>query len=75
MSYKIDASLKNGKPCLKIWDVENDSLCLSWTYNDSNSLDKELPQKEVQRLFKKLLLLTIRDDVRNVRVFSVLPVG
>ncbi|PHS16353.1 MAG: hypothetical protein COA86_11990 [Kangiella sp.] len=70
MGYQIDATIVNGKPSLKIWDIKNHSLCLSWTYQKSENDCEEISQKEIQRLFRKLLLLTLQNDLSNVRVFS-----
>ena len=70
MGYQIDASIENGKPSLKIWDISDRSLCLSWTYQNSGEGNKDISQKEIKRLFQKLLLLTLRDDLNNVRVFK-----
>ena len=71
MGYQIDACLKDGKPSLKIWDSKKRSLCLSWTYRDTG--DDKVSQQEIHRLFHKLLLLTLKDDLRNVRVFKARP--
>ena len=71
MSYQIEAFLKQGKPSLKIWDSRDHSLCLSWTYQGSDINRNKNIQNEVHRLFRQLLLLTLKEDVNNVRVFQV----
>ncbi len=70
MGYLIDAYLKNGKPTLEIWNREDNSKCLYWSYENSNNNTKENSNSEVQRLFRKLMLLTLKDDLSNVRVFK-----
>ena len=70
MGYQIDACIEDGKPCLKIWDIKDHSLCLSWTYDEHRRQGEEISQNEVHRLFRKLLLLTLKDDLSNVRVFK-----
>lgn len=73
MGYQIEAYIDDGKPSLKIWDIKHHSLCLDWTYSNSEIADSEVLQKEVHQLFRQLLLLTLKDDVSNVRVFQVSP--
>jgi len=75
MGYRIDAFIEDGKPSLKIWDIKDHSLCLSWTYDKPRSDQNNFSQEEIQRLFRKLLLLTLRDDFNNVRVFTALTEG
>lgn len=73
MSYQIEAFLDQGKPSLKIWDSKDQSLCLSWTYGGTEISNCQDLQKEVHRLFRQLLLLTLKEDVSNVRVFQLTP--
>ena len=71
MSCRIEACIENGKPSLKIWNSSDQSLCLSWRYGENNSGETAQSQNEVHRLFRQLLLLTLKDDVSNVRVFQL----
>lgn len=69
MGYKIEACLENGKPSLKIYDWAKGELCLSWSYQGDQSHN----QSEINRLFKDLLLLTCKQEIRNVRIFKLQP--
>lgn len=71
MGYQIEAYIEDGKPSLKIYDIKQQSLCLSWTY--SSVPEEQRSQKEVHRLFRDLLLLTCKQDIHNVRVFNLSP--
>lgn len=71
MGFQIEAFLDDGKPSLKIYDIQRQCLCLSWTYSNSNSGPGS--QQEVHRLFRELLLLTCKQDMHNVRVFNLSP--
>lgn len=71
MGFQIEAFLDDGKPSLKIYDLQRQALCLSWTYNNSNSEPRS--QQEVHQLFRELLLLTCKQDMHNVRVFNLSP--
>lgn len=72
MGYYIYAWLDDGNPQLKIVDVQSKSICMRWSYqhSDDNSLTDK---KEIQRLFKDLLLLTCRQEMKNSRLFQVSP--
>lgn len=71
MGYQIEAYLDNGKPTLKIYDFEDKSPCFSWTYQED---EKEAhSRQELKRLFKALLLLTCKQEIKNVRTFNLLP--
>ena len=65
MSWHIHAWLKDGKPCLEIVDADSGSVHLQWSGNDQ-------PQggRDVQQLFRELLLLSCQQDLRNGRLFS-----
>jgi len=69
MGYYIYARLENGNPQLQIVDSESKLLCMSWCYN-SNDTNQNNDKKEVQRLFRELLLLTCRQAKGNCRVFT-----
>jgi len=69
MSYQIEAYLDKGVPSLKIYSAYNQALCLSWTFDTSKS--QAASHTEIHQLFKKLLLLTCKQDLNNVRVFRV----
>lgn len=71
MGYKIEAFLQGGKPSLKIYDIKNQDLCLSWTYCANNN--QKCSNSEIQRLFRELILLTCKQDIHNVRVFNLTP--
>ncbi|TQV88103.1 hypothetical protein [Aliikangiella coralliicola] len=71
MGYQIEAYLDNGKPSLKIYDLEQNALCLSWTYSGKSS--EKRSKQEVHQLFRELLLLTCKQDIHNVRVFNLSP--
>ena len=70
MGYYIYASLENGDPQLEIVDADSKSTCLSWRYQSENS-DKNYDKKEIQRLFRELLLLTCKQEINNYRVFGL----
>ncbi len=72
MGYYIYAWLDNGNPQLKIVDVKSKSTCMRWSYqhSDTNGLNDK---KEIQRLFRDLLLLTCRQEMKNCRLFQVSP--
>mgnify|MGYP003672118201 FL=1 len=69
MSYHINAWLEDGEPQLQIVDAQSKAVCVSWSYKAS----KETRSKdgyEIQRLFRKLLLLTCKQEMANCRVFE-----
>lgn len=70
MGYYIYAWLEHGNPQLQIIEAESKSICLSWSYQATNT---KYDSKEIQRLFKNLLLLTCKQEMRNYRVFEVKP--
>ena len=69
MGYQIEAFIENGKPSLKIYDITQGKLCLNWSF--SGQLENSDSVQEVHRLFRQLLLLTCKQDLRNVRVFRL----
>ncbi len=71
MSYHIEAYLDQGNPTIKIWDSEKQALHLNWSYRASEADHNDKLQKEVHQLFRQLLLLTLKQDVKNVRVFRL----
>ncbi|MCI0667797.1 MAG: hypothetical protein L0Y43_07065, partial [Methylococcaceae bacterium] len=73
MGYYIYAWLEHGDPRLRVVDARTGSICLHWDYHDagrSNASDK----KEIQRLFRDLLLLTCRQESQNIRLFNIHPI-
>ena len=71
MAYQIEAFIKDGVPTLNIWDYSKHELCMSWTYDKEGENGSTRPNHEIQSLFRKLLLLTLKDDISNVRVFEL----
>lgn len=71
MGYRIEASLIDGKPSLKIYNTNQQLPCLSWTYCGKHG--EEQSQQEIQQLFRQLLLLTCKQDIANVRLFNLSP--
>ncbi len=69
MGYYIYAWLENGRPQLQIVDAETESICVTWGYRDHTDWDHE-DEKEIQRLFRDLLLLTCKQEISNCRVFG-----
>ncbi|MEN8132337.1 MAG: hypothetical protein ABFS45_19590 [Pseudomonadota bacterium] len=70
MGYYIYAWLENGNPQLQIIEAESKSICLSWSYQ---ATDANYDNKEIQRLFRDLLLLTCKQEMGNYRIFEVKP--
>lgn len=70
MGYHLYAWLENGKPQLQIIDAQTKSICLSWSYQETK---RNGDVKEIQRLFRDLLLLTCKQELGNYRVFEVKP--
>jgi len=72
MGYHIYAWLDEGQPKLRIVDAGSESVCLDWSFQSGQVRDPEA-RKEIQRLFRDLLLLTCRQNLSPVRKFSLLP--
>lgn len=72
MGYYIYAWLEKGRPQLQIVDVETESICVTWSYHDKTDWDHK-DKKEIQRLFRDLLLLTCKQELNNCRVFGAKP--
>ena len=70
MGYYIYAWLESGNPQLQIIEAESKSICLSWSYQ---ATDANHDKKEIQRLFRDLLLLTCKQEMGNYRIFEVKP--
>ena len=75
--FHIYASLEDQKPTLKVIDVESQKVILFWQYSQKNKSNngtqhKESDRKEIQHLFKELILLTCKQQAVNSRVFSCL---
>ena len=74
MGYRIEAFLKDGVPSLNIYDLDANTLCLAWQYHSNNSnsnSDDNLSRQQVHELFRKLLLLTCKQEKANMRVFKL----
>ena len=72
MGYHIYAWLDEGQPKLRIVDAGSDSVCLDWSYQGGHAQDPNA-KKEIQRLFRDLLLLTCRQTLSPGRELSLLP--
>lgn len=64
MGYQIYASLLDGKPNLKIVDIDSQKTCMQWHYEKSGQ-DNNEEQQEIQRLFRELLLLSCKQNLSN----------
>ncbi len=74
MGYYIYASLENGAPHLTVVDADTQCTCLDWEYQSPQE-ESELNQKrEIQSLFRELLLLTCKQEAKNTRLFALKPV-
>jgi hypothetical protein len=73
MGYRIEAFLDDGKPSLNIFEIDHNTPCLSWTFNEE--VNHQHSEGELHRLFRKLLLLTCKQDLSNVRMFSLAKIG
>lgn len=69
MSYHIYAWIENSKPKLKIVDSVTGAIYLTWTYNENHSIKSD--KKEIQRLFKELLLLTCKQTLCNSTTYRI----
>jgi hypothetical protein len=72
MSYHINAWLEDGDPRLEIVDAHSKSVCMSWSYKSRAGLESR-DKNEIQRLFRKLILLTCRETIANCRIFETRP--
>mgnify|MGYP000051803998 FL=1 len=73
--YFIYASLHQGRPALEIVDADSRQVCLQWEYGHSasqqtlperdNPAVDELSESEIQRLFRRLLLLSCRQSLHG----------
>ncbi|MGD8975994.1 MAG: hypothetical protein PVG91_00205 [Gammaproteobacteria bacterium] len=70
MGYHIYAWLDEGQPKLRIIDAGSDSVCLDWSYQGGQVQDPNA-KKEIQRLFRDLLLLTCRQSLSPERGTSL----
>lgn len=59
MHYRIDASLQNGRPRLRILDADSHCLRLAWQPADARVQD----ESDLQDLFRRLLLITTMDEL------------
>ncbi len=73
MSFHIYAWLENGNPRLKVIEPKSGTTYLSWCYQDTHEGKKSADKKEIQRLFKDLLLLTCKQEMKNCRLFKTEP--
>lgn len=69
MGYQIEACIENGKPNLKIYDMTQGDLCLDWHFDGDLASDQT--KQEVHHLFRQLLLLTCKQELRNIRLFEL----
>ncbi len=68
MGYHIYAWLENSVPQLQIVDAETGAVSVTWSYRSNGELGD---QKEIQRLFRDLLLLTCKQEMNNCRIFKL----
>ncbi len=74
MSFQIYAWLDNGQPRLQIIETQSGAIHLSWRYkDDAGENNKPKDKKEIQRLFKDLILLTCKQEIKNCRLFETKP--
>jgi hypothetical protein len=73
MGYYIYAWLEHGNPRLRVVDIRTGSTCLRWDYRNSGRTNFN-DKKEIQRLFRDLLLLTCRQENQNIRMFNIRPI-
>ena len=68
MTWNIDAWLdQDGTPHLRIIDAEQQCVRLDCQYQDRQGGND---RKQLQQLFRQLLLLTCQQDFENLRLFS-----
>ncbi len=69
MGYIIYAWLENGNPRLQIVDAQSQAVRVSWEYhNQGEGMPND--KKEIQRLFRDLLLLSCEQEVEHCRIFG-----
>ena len=73
MGYYIYAWFEDGIPQLQIVDANSGSVCISWKYHNDDLLEIN-DKKQMQKLFKDLLLLTCKQEINNFRVFKSEPI-
>jgi len=69
MGYIFDAWLDQGAPRLRIINPDNGAISLAWDCPNLDALD-EVYRKEIQNLFKRLLLLASAQDTCRHHVDS-----
>lgn len=65
MGYFIYASLDNGNPCLRVVDADSHKLCLNWHCQAGPDSDETSVQRELQRLFRDLLLVSCQQKCQG----------
>jgi hypothetical protein len=68
MAYHLHACLKNGLPMMQVVNAESGRVSLDWSYDPNSVLSDK---KQLQDLFRDLLLITMRRGERNARCFSL----
>lgn len=68
MGMQLHACLINGLPNLEIIDSDTQQVILNWSYDSESVLTDK---KQLQDLFRELLLLTLRQGNSNPRQFSL----
>jgi len=63
MGFHIYATLNDGRPCLRVVDAETRKTCLHWCCDCQPGTDQQAAQKEIHRLFSKLLLLSCQQEL------------
>ena len=76
MGYYIYAWLEHGDPRLRVVDAQSGSVCLCWDYSTATRKQAS-DKKEIQRLFRDLLLLTCRQEELTIELSAMraLPEG
>ncbi len=72
MGYYIYAWLEKGNPQLQIVDAQSESVCVTWSFQGPDGRESG-DKKEIQRLFRDLLLLTCKQEQNNCRIFQAMP--
>lgn len=65
MSYRLNAWLDEGRPRLQVIDATSGAVRLAWRYQEPNSdgQGKDASQRELKRLFRELMLLTVLQNL------------
>lgn len=70
MGCHLVAQLEDGLPVLRIEDAQTGQVLLNWSYQEASSLSDK---KQLQDLFRELLLLTVQRGAGVTRRYSIRP--